>query len=256
MYHLEATWRSPGSRRHLTMATFVLVHGAWHGGWCYARTAKLLRDQGHDVFTPTLTGLGERSHLASAAINLSVHIQDVINTIKWEGLTDVVLCGHSYGGMVITGVADQLAERIRSLVYLDAFVPESGKALWDYVDAEFHSFFMQTAGAGGGQVAPSPAAAFNVNAKDAPWVDQNCVPMAISCFLEQIKLTGKHTTVKKRAFIFATGWENATSPTSAFKPFYEKAKADPGWIAMESKVGHDVMVDDPQGLAMMFIKAI
>src|SRR4051812_30047626 len=112
--------------------TFVLVHGAWHGGWCYDEVAKRLRSEGYDVYTPTLTGLGERSHLLSPEINLDTHIQDVLNVIRWQDLETIVLCGHSYGGMVVTGVADVVPDRIASLVYLDAYVPRSGESVWDY----------------------------------------------------------------------------------------------------------------------------
>jgi pimeloyl-ACP methyl ester carboxylesterase len=113
------------------MANFVLVHGAWIGGWCWRPNAQALRKAGHEVFTPTLTGLGERSHLMNPSINLDTHVADIVNVIKHEELSDIVLVGHSYGGMVVTGVADTLADKIRSLVYLDAFVPESGQALVD-----------------------------------------------------------------------------------------------------------------------------
>jgi pimeloyl-ACP methyl ester carboxylesterase len=111
--------------------TFVLVHGAWSGGWCYSRAAALLRARGHAVFTPTLTGQGERAHLLSGAINLSTHIEDVLGVFRFERLSDVVLAGHSYGGMVITGVADRIADKIKTLAYLDAFVPEDGQSLFD-----------------------------------------------------------------------------------------------------------------------------
>src|SRR5438132_10901408 len=108
-----------------TAKTFVLVHGAWHGGWCWRRVSDLLERQGHKVFTPTLTGLGERSHLLRAGINISTHVTDVVNLLKWEGLSGVVLCGHSYGGMVVSGVAEQMGDKIASIVFLDAFVPEN-----------------------------------------------------------------------------------------------------------------------------------
>jgi pimeloyl-ACP methyl ester carboxylesterase len=108
------------------MATFVLVHGAWHGGWCYARVARLLRAAGHDVYTPTLTGVGERAHLAALSMTLTTHVRDIVNVLEYENLSDVILCGHSYGGMVITGVAAAAGERIRTLFYLDAFLPEDG----------------------------------------------------------------------------------------------------------------------------------
>src|SRR5580700_6619085 len=114
-------------------ATFVLVHGAWHGGWCFARVAEILRAQGHRVFTPTLTGLGERVHLASTEITLSTHVTDIVNVVRYEDLHDVVLLGHSYGGMVISGVVEVVPERVGALVYLDAFVPENGESLLDLV---------------------------------------------------------------------------------------------------------------------------
>src|SRR5689334_4363866 len=109
--------------------TFVLVHGAWHGGWCWRRVADRLRGAGHLVFTPTLTGLGERSHLLRPDIDTNVHVADVTNLIKWERLEDVILCGHSYGGFIISGVAEQMARAIRSLVFLDAFLPSNGDTI-------------------------------------------------------------------------------------------------------------------------------
>jgi pimeloyl-ACP methyl ester carboxylesterase len=116
--------------------SYVLVHGAWHGSWCWKRVRKSLCDAGHQVFTPTLTGLADRSHLNSAAVDLSTHVADVVNLLRWEALSDVVLCGHSYGGMVISGVADRVPEQIRTLVYLDAFVPEDGECIFDNVPPE------------------------------------------------------------------------------------------------------------------------
>ena len=114
--------------KHSTAArSFVLVHGAWHGGWCWRRVAELLTARGHRVFTPTLTGLGERSHLLSAAVNLDTHIADIVNVIKWEGLEQVVLCGHSYGGIIVSGVVEEVFPAISSIVFLDAFVPEDGE---------------------------------------------------------------------------------------------------------------------------------
>ncbi len=113
------------------MACFVLVHGGGHGGWCYAKVAALLRAAGHDVYTPTLTGLGERKHLLTVDTDLSTHVADIVNTLVYEDLRDVLLVGHSYGGMVITGVADRAPERIRELVYLDAAHPRDGESLVD-----------------------------------------------------------------------------------------------------------------------------
>src|SRR5262249_2328900 len=123
---LSATARAQGVGK-----TFVLVHGAWHGGWCWRRGAGILRDSGQDVDTPTLTGLGERSHLLDRKITLATHITDVVNVMKWEDLKDIVLVGHSYGGMVVSGVAEEMQPAIASLVFLDAFVPQNGDSLAD-----------------------------------------------------------------------------------------------------------------------------
>jgi len=113
------------------MATYVLVHGGGHGGWCYQRVARLLRAGGHEVYTPTMTGLGERSHLLSPAVDLNLHIDDIVAVLQYEDLRDVILVGHSYGGMVITGVADRAADRVGRLVYLDAATPVNGQSLVD-----------------------------------------------------------------------------------------------------------------------------
>ncbi|MET9023026.1 alpha/beta hydrolase family protein [Actinopolymorpha sp. NPDC004070] len=115
------------------MTSFVLVHGAWCGGWIWKHVASALRSQGHDVRTPTLTGLGERAHLASPEVGLGTHVEDIVRVLEYDDLTDVVLVGHSYGGMVVTGVCDRVPERLAQLVYLDAFVPHDGQSLHDLV---------------------------------------------------------------------------------------------------------------------------
>jgi len=127
------------------MATFVLVHGAFQDAWVYARVARLLREAGHEVYTPTLTGLGERSHLAHHAINLDTHIQDIVSVFKHEDIADAILCGHSYGGMVITGVAGEIGERIRTLFYVDAYAPADGQSLLDITGAETALAFLDQA---------------------------------------------------------------------------------------------------------------
>lgn len=117
------------------MATFVLLHGAWHGGWCWSRVAGPLRARGHRVTTPTQTGLGERRHLISRALTLGTFIDDLVNHLVYEDLTDVVLVGHSFGGNAISGAAERVPGRIRELVYLDAMVIEGGRAPFDGLPA-------------------------------------------------------------------------------------------------------------------------
>lgn len=226
-----------------TSPTFVLVHGAWHGGWCYTRVARILRGKGYDVFTPTLTGLGERSHLASPAVNASTHVQDVLNVIEFEGLEDVVLVGHSYGGSIITAVADAVPEKVRSLVYLDGFIGEDGQSMFDMDSPAATAAYVDMAQANGGHtVPPLPAAVFGVNPEDQAWVNSRTTPGSLACWAERLTLTGRHELVANRSYVLATGWNGP------FTPFYERARAD-GWQTYEFDCGHDVMIDMPQETA-------
>jgi len=225
--------------------TFVLIHGAWSGGWCYARVAALLRARGHTVFTPTLTGQGERAHLLSGAINLSTHIEDVLGVFRFERLSDVVLAGHSYGGMVITGVADRIAEKIKALAYLDAFVPEDGQSLFDINIPANTQRFLQGAGTLGGLAVPAPSAAyFGVNTADAATVDELATPFPLGCFTEKLKLSGAYRSVAKRLYVHGT----VLPRESPFRPFYERAQGE-GWSAHTLACGHHVMLDAPERTA-------
>ena len=232
------------------MATYVLVHGAWHGSWCWKRVRKALQDAGHDVFTPTLTGVGERAHLGSPSINLSTHIADIVNLIRWEELSDVILCGHSYGGCVISGVADRVPERIRALVYLDAFVLENGESLADLLAPEqAQNMRQQAQTAGDGwKVAPIPAEAFQVNARDAAWVNAQCTPHPMATFEERIKLTGGISRIGDITHVLATGFTEG----SPFPKCHERAKAK-GWKTATIACGHDAMLDQPRELTQLLL---
>src|SRR5215471_9246086 len=168
--------------------TFVLVHGAWHGGWCWRRVVDWLTADGHRVFAPTLTGLGERSHLISRSINLATHIADVVNLIQWERLSDVVLVGHSYAGFVISGAAEQAA--IASIVFLDAFVPSDGDCFVELAAPATREAIEAAQRQGDFTVPPRPAAFFKVNEADRDWVDALCTPHPIATMLERITLSG------------------------------------------------------------------
>jgi pimeloyl-ACP methyl ester carboxylesterase len=228
------------------MATFVLVHGAWHGSWCWKRVRKTLQTDGHDVFTPTLTGVGERSHLVSPQVTLDTHVADVVNLIRWEELDDVVLCGHSYGGCVITGVADRVPERLRALVYLDAFILESGQGLHDVLPPEVATGQQQTANdkGNGWLVPPITAEFFRVNAADRAWVDRQCTPQPLATFQHSVRLRNAIPPAKC-THILATGYEH-----SPFPPFHAIAKAK-GWKTLTIDCGHDVMLDRPAELVAM-----
>ncbi len=234
-------------------ATFVLVHGAWSGGWCYARVAALLRSRGHVVFTPTLTGQGERAHLLSGAINLSTHIDDVLGVFRCERLENVVLAGHSYGGMVVTGVADRIPARIAALAYLDAFIPEDGQSLFDINIPANTQRFLDGAGASGGLSVPSPAAAayFGVNDGDAPTVDALATPHPIGCFTEKLKLSGAYRDVKRHLYLHGT----VLPRESPFRRFYQQAQRS-GWSAHALACGHHLMLDMPEETARLLESVI
>jgi pimeloyl-ACP methyl ester carboxylesterase len=228
------------------MATFVLVHGAWHGSWCWKRVRKALQQQGHEVFTPTLTGVGERSHLLAESIDLQTHIMDVLNLIHWEELTDFVLCGHSYAGMVVSGVADRIPHHIRSLVFLDAFVPENGESLVDFAPISGDRLI------DGWKSRPIGGETFGVNAVDRAWVDRQCTVQSVACFQQPVQLTGGLARIRRISYVYASGWAGHQSP---FHPFYEKAKSR-GWRTSEIACGHDVMLDQPDALTTLLLDSL
>jgi pimeloyl-ACP methyl ester carboxylesterase len=205
----------------------------------WSRVAPLLRRAGHEVHTPSLTGIGERSHLACAAVNLSTHISDVLQCLRYERLGDVVLVGHSYGGMVVTGVADRAPERIRTLVYLDAFVPTDGQSLMDLVPAGVRAAFP----AEGWQVPPlAPERQGMRDAEEIAWLDARRDPQPRGCLTEPLALEGRYRSA--RAYIFCNGY----SPSS-FTPFAEGARNDRAWRYHELPTHHYPHVSMPRETA-------
>lgn len=233
-----------------TPTTFVLVHGAWHGGWCWRRVADLLQTKGHKVFTPTLTGLGERSHLLRERINISTHVTDIVNVMNWEGLDNVVLCGHSYGGMVVSGVAEQIAGKIASIVFLDAFVPQDGDSMVAITNQPVRDALKAAVDRGALGVPPRPAAAFLVNEKDRAWVDAMCVPQPVGCFTEKMKITGARDRIAKKAYVRAGAY-----PNPGFDAAMARVQADKSWRVYDVPCGHDVMVDMPERLMEILLEA-
>jgi pimeloyl-ACP methyl ester carboxylesterase len=223
------------------MATFVLVHGAWHGGWCWQRVARKLTQAGHEVFAPTLSGLCERSHLLTPATNLDTHILDIVNEMKWKGLTNVVLVGHSYGGMVISGVAERMEKAIASLVMLDAFMPENGQSLVDLVPAPMREGILADLGRAT-TLPPRAAEYFKVNEADRAWVDAQCTPQPIQTFVQKLALTGARERIAKKIYIRASVY-----PSPYFDAGLASARAK-NWRAYEVPCGHDVMLDMPDRL--------
>ena len=234
------------------MATFLLVHGAWHGGWCWRDVAPLLRQAGHAVYTPTLTGLGERAHLATPQTDLATHIEDVVKVLEYEELAAVVLVGHSYGGLVVTGVADRLPDRLAHLVYLDAFVPGDGQAVLDLIaprEAAHLRARVQAEGEGW-RLPPSPGASYGVtDAADAAWVASKLVAQPFATFAQPVHL--------ERPGLPVAGTYILCVPSGGlFGGFAARLRQEPGWRSREPHTGHDAMVTQPRALTDLRLEAV
>jgi pimeloyl-ACP methyl ester carboxylesterase len=229
--------------------TFVLVHGAWHGGWCWRRVAALLQKRGHNVFTPTLTGLADRSHLLRSDIGLGTHIADIVNLVRWENLDAILLAGHSYGGFPVSGAIEQIFDRIASAVFVDAFLPEDGQKTLDLA-SDFARNSMLEAIAKGEVASSAPAAArFAVNERDQAWVDAMLTPQPLGVSTQPIKLSGFRERVAKKSYIRA-----AKYPQPRFDAYFRAKRADPSWRTYEVPCGHDVMIDMPERLAEILLE--
>ena len=232
------------------MAAYVLVHGAWHGGWCWRELRPLLEQAGHDVFTPSLTGLGDRAHLSRPGIDLALHVQDIVGVLEAEDLRDVILLGHSYGGMVVTGAAARAAARIRRLVYLDAFVPETGRCALDYVVPERAAAFREQ-GEKSGFVAPPPASLWgHTRQKDLDWIRPREVPHPYATFVQPVRIADAAALARlPKTFILCS-----QPATGSFDQFAAKYRAAPGWRFHELKTGHDAMILVPRQLAAILLR--
>jgi pimeloyl-ACP methyl ester carboxylesterase len=232
--------------------TLVLVHGSWHGGWCWSRVTPLLRARGIAFHAPSLTGHGDRHHLVSPAVDLSTHVADIANLIRWEDLKDVVLCGHSYGGMVVSGVADQLAERIHTLVYLDAHVPADGQSMMDLAGDEVRERLTRRAKEQGfgWLMPPTPADFFGTTEKaDQDWVNGLCTPMPLACYEEKIRLTGKLDRVGRRVYLRLTEHRRPYFIAAA-----DRHRGVAGWEVVDLPTAHNIMVTHPRLLADQLVR--
>src|ERR1700730_16160913 len=223
-------------------ATFLVCHGAWSAGWAWKKMHPLMAASGHRLVTPTCTGLGERAHLANPSIDLETHIQDVLNVIRYEDLRDVVLIGHSYGGMVATGVADRARDRITQLIYIDAFVPDDGQSLLD-LNASARERMQDLAKAGDGwRVPPNPTPPDTPPA-DLEWLTERRVDMPIKCFEMKLKLQGGELTLP-RSYIYAT----RITPADTFGQFAARAQSEAGGRYYEIDASHSPAVTAPDAL--------
>ncbi|WP_196259143.1 alpha/beta fold hydrolase [Pelagibacterium limicola] len=230
--------------------TYVLVPGAGHGGWVWRKLADKLRADGHSVYSLTLTGLGERSHLMSGEIDLQTHVNDVVNVFLWEDLHDVVLVGHSYAGWVITQAIEEIEGRVRAIVYLDAFLPDHGDRGYDFLNEQQKAAFDE-ARARNEVSRPGPnAAALRIqNPEDAAWLDSKVTPQPIGVSLQPLELTGARERIAKKVYV-----RTPLFPQPLFDAAFERCQNDTSWDAIVlEECGHDPMVDCPEKVREILI---
>ncbi|BBY29846.1 alpha/beta fold hydrolase [Mycolicibacterium sediminis] len=219
------------------MTTYVLVPGMCHGSWCFDELSASLRAAGHRVVALTLTGVAERAHLTPGGVNLDTHVTDVLAAIGADAREDdLVLVGHSYGGMVITGVADQIPDRIDSLVFLDAVVAWDGESCWDVVNDEERAWYLDVDDTGFG-VPPMP------------FFDERATSHPLATLLQPLRLTGDLSRFRRREYVYALGWPG----DSPLRPSYERVRDDPGWNCHELDGGHNLMRDNPDDLVRILL---
>lgn len=227
------------------MATIVLVHGSWHGGWCWKKLLPYLREQHHEIYAPTLTGLGERNHLATNDTNLSTHVMDITNLLFYEDLTEVYLIGHSYGGAVISGVAEKVPNKIKRLVYLDACIPQNNQSIFDIMPGLEAVFKKRTQISQGKDWLVEPFDPKNwgiIKEDDLQWIKSRLSPMPIHTHDEPIDIPNFEKSHISKSYIRCSEFVDT-------KSFARVAKGDKNWDYHEIKSGHDVMVIHPEQLA-------
>jgi pimeloyl-ACP methyl ester carboxylesterase len=234
------------------MPTFVLVPGAWLGGWCWQEVTPGLRQAGHQVYTPTLTGLGERRHLGGPQVDLDTHIQDIVNVLEFEDLRDVILLGHSYSGMVITGVAERVPERLTRLVYLSATVPGDGQSVYDASPPQFREVVeAQAREHGDGWRWPLPPAdeldqfmtLEGFTDDDKRWVWSKATPQPIATYAQPLRVNNPAAQAIPHSYIYGT--------LDVPLPIVEHARTSPDWDFHELPAGHWAMVTHPSELAAL-----
>lgn len=233
--------------------TFVLIHGAWHGGWCWRQVADLLEAKGHKVYTPTLTGLADRSHLLTRDVTLDTHITDVVNLFKWEDISNAVLVGHSYGGWPISGAVEKVLDQVSSIVYLDAFVPDNGDSGLSLSTQVFRKTIEDAIAKGELGRPPPKAEVFKIlDPKKAEWVQSKMTAQPTAVSVQPIVLTGAREKVRRKTYIRTPSFANPR-----FDVYLAKAKADQTWktYMLEPAVaGHDAMVDAPARVAEILME--
>jgi pimeloyl-ACP methyl ester carboxylesterase len=232
--------------------TFVLVHGAWHGGWCWKRVADRLRASGHRVYTPTLTGLGERSHLLSKDITLELFTRDVVNVLEWEDLSQVVLVGHSFGGITITGAAERVPHRIGRLVYLDSFVLENGQSPFSILApdvADARRKLAQEFSGGTSMPPPDPSVLGVTDPADVAWLKERMTPHPLSTYEDPMILEGPVGSGLPVTYIAVKPY---FAPAAGSRAFAQRQKE---WRYLEIEAGHNAMVTSPKEVTDVLLES-
>lgn len=226
------------------MTTFLVAHGAWMAGWAWKKMRPLLEGRGHVLLTPTYTGL-QRSHLAHRDINLETHIADLLGVLRFEDLRQVTLIGHSYGGMVATGVADRAPDRISRVVYVDAYVPRDGQSLFDLQASEWRERMREEARAQGeGWRIPPPPMSPETSEEDLSWAESRRVMQPLMTFEQCIRLTGAVESLP-RAYVYC----KRARAGDVFRQFLDRARGEPGWRVFEIDASHSANITAPEALA-------
>jgi pimeloyl-ACP methyl ester carboxylesterase len=235
-----------------SMTTFVLVHGGWHGSWCWRRVTPLLESAGHEVHCPTLTGLGDRAHLGGPATGLADHVTDVVAVLELDDLRDVVLVGHSSSGAVISGVAQRVPDRVSELVYLDAFVPSPGRSVFDLLPVARREHFLRLVD-GSGRIVLDPDTAMDgwgiTAAADREWVRPRLRPFPVGALRDP--LPSDPLPELPRRYVHCTVKPGGDS----FAGFAAAARSDPAWRFDALDTGHDAMITAPDALAALLTSA-
>ena len=240
---------------------FVLVHGTGHGGWCWKYVRDILHERGHRVYTPTLTGCGERSHLLHPDIGLELHITDIVNVLEWEELDNVVLVGHSYAGLVISGVADRAKDRLRHLIYLDAIIPRDGDSLLtarrdiSVEEMAANEAQLRRIAPDGNYIVGFSAERFGIPPEPpdrVEWVERRLTPHPLKSWLDPVNFENGGEDGVPCTFIECTV---PAMPGAGLKVHAQYAREHPQWRYVELKTGHDAMVTEPQACADLFLEA-
>jgi pimeloyl-ACP methyl ester carboxylesterase len=227
------------------MTTFLVAHGAWSAGWAWKKMRPLLRARGHELFTPTHTGLGERAHLAAPGIDLETHIADILSVLQFEDLRDVILIGHSYGGMVATGVADRARDRITTLVYLDAFAPRDGESIFDLTPDRRSVMVEAARKSGDGWKMPANPMPPDTPEADQAWAMPRRMPQPLKTFEQKLRMHHGELTLP-RHYIYC----KRCPPDDRFRQFYDRAKRE-GWGNYEIDASHNPHITAPEALATL-----